>query len=140
MVWRPENTSVHPYECCHTALSAKPATPLGALAAAPTYPPVPPGHPRVYLRPADLPALRAKSKDRNARRLWQAVTNRASDPVVLAFTGLLNQDASSCGKAVDAMGKVLKKTTSYNGKPTSKEVDLPTTLSAFSSSLDLTSL
>lgn len=75
-------------------------------------PPVPPGHPRVYLRPNDLPALRAKSKDRSARHLWQSVTNRASDPVVLAFTGLLEQDPSKCSKAVGAMGEIIRKTVS----------------------------
>ena len=84
----------------------------GAAAPPSLPPPVPPGHPRVYLRPTDLPALRAKSKDRSAHHLWQSVTNRASDPVVLAFTGLLEQDPSKCAKAVDAMGEIIKKTVS----------------------------
>lgn len=84
--------------------------------APPTIPSVPPGHPRVYLRPTDLPTLRAKSKDHSARRLWQAVTNRASDPVVLAFTGLLEQDPTRCAEAVKEMGKTLHKTVSYTGK------------------------
>ena len=67
----------------------------GSGAALPSpAPPVPAGHPRVYLRPDDLPTLRAKSKDRGARRLWQSVGRHSSDPVVLAFTGLLEQDAT----------------------------------------------
>ncbi len=91
-------------------------------AAAPSpAPPVPAGHPRVYLRPSDLAALRTKSKDRGARRLWQSVGRHSSDPVVLAFTGLLEQDTSKCAKAVEAMGATIQKTVSYHGKPSSKE-------------------
>ena len=92
----------------------------GAAAPSPG-PPVPAGHPRVYLRPSDLAALRAKSKDRGARRLWQSVGRHGSDPVVLAFTGLLEQDTSKCAKAVETMGAIIQQTVSYRCKPSSKE-------------------
>eukprot|EP01043_Picozoa_sp_COSAG02_P040644 COSAG02_NODE_3307_length_6959_cov_9.594898_1_plen_174_part_00 len=97
----------------------------GSGAARPSpAPPVPAGHPRVYLRPDDLPTLRAKSKDRGARRLWQSIGRHSSDPVVLAFTGLLEQDVSKCTKAVEAMGATIQKTVSYHGKPSSKETTI----------------
>ena len=64
------------------------------------YPAVPPGHPRVYMRPVDLPRLRAKATDRGARHLWQAVTNRPDDPVVQAFLSLIHQNRSLCATAV----------------------------------------
>lgn len=107
-----------------STLLAMAATALGgseAAAPGPAPPPVPPGHPRVYLRPDDLPALRAKSKDRSARRLWQSVGRHGSDPVVLAFTGLIEQDTSKCAKAVETMGAAIQKTISYHGKPSSKQ-------------------
>ena len=43
-----------------------------------SYPAVPPGHPRVYMRPADLAGLRHKTQSRESRKLWQFVTNRKS--------------------------------------------------------------
>jgi heparin/heparan-sulfate lyase len=66
----------------------------------PSYPAVPPGHPRVYMRPMDLPRLRAKAADHGARQLWQAVTNRPDDPVVQAFLSLIHQNRSLCALAV----------------------------------------
>ena len=67
------------------------------------YPRVPPGHPRVYMRPGDLPRLRAKAADRGARQLWQRVTNRADeDPVVQAFMHHIEQNSSYCDSAVAA--------------------------------------
>jgi hypothetical protein len=85
------------------------------------YPAVPHGHPRVYMTAALLPALRAKVK--TAPKLWKAVADLAgADPVVQAFTSLIERNASLCVRAVKAQATVLAKTLNFTGAPSSQEL------------------
>jgi hypothetical protein len=76
----------------------------GAAYAAP-FPQVPAGHPRVYVRPADLPAIRAKINLPEFRDSWDRVRNAQSDArhgyFFSAFVYLITGDKQAGRRAVD---------------------------------------
>ena len=59
--------------------------------APPATPPVPSSHPRVYVRPADLPSIRAKLDMAEFREDW-AVIRRSRNPMSQAFVYLMTGD------------------------------------------------
>ncbi|MBW2459570.1 MAG: hypothetical protein JRI68_34065, partial [Deltaproteobacteria bacterium] len=62
-------------------------------------PTVPPGHPRVYVQSADLPAIQAKLQNPAFAEAWQDVQD-SSDPVARAFVYLATGDANAGQSAV----------------------------------------
>jgi len=76
-----------------------------AHAAPPTA--VPKGHPRVYLRAADLPAIKAKLALAEFASSWNAVKG-STDPVCRAFVYLTQGDATAGQQAVTAALSELK--------------------------------
>ncbi|MDH7569537.1 MAG: heparinase II/III family protein, partial [Armatimonadota bacterium] len=70
----------------------------------PGYPvaPVPAGHPRVYVRPADLPALRAKLAGTEFRKEWEQL-RQSRQPLCKAFVYLVTGDGEA-GRAAIAEG------------------------------------
>ncbi|MBN1671252.1 MAG: heparinase II/III family protein [Kiritimatiellae bacterium] len=84
--------------------------PLHACLAAgkePAVPPVPGGHPRVYLRPADLPKLRAKVKLAEFAEPWRLV-RESKRSVCRAFTYLITGDETLGRTAVESALRGLK--------------------------------
>jgi heparin/heparan-sulfate lyase len=83
------------------------ATGLAATAA--EIPAVPPGHPRVYVRPSDLPGIRAKLEMPEFARSWQVVQQGAAggsrkdaSPMCSAFLYLVQRDRAQGRRAIDA--------------------------------------
>jgi len=73
--------------------------PVHAQGARMKIPPVPEGHPRVYVRPANLPAVRAKLKSPEFAEAWRRV--RDSDrPLCKAFVYLVTRDEKAGREAV----------------------------------------
>lgn len=75
-------------------------------------PPVPAGHPRVYLRPGDLPAIRQKIASPSFQRAWREVTEGARHPevgyVFNAFLYLVKQDREAGRRAVAGALRALR--------------------------------
>lgn len=97
---------------------------LGALAAgavepvAPAVPPVPEGHPRVYVRPADLPAIRAKLDLPEFSHSWETIRRAADDdgsgrsaPMAGAFLYLVQGDRVRGRRAAENMLSALAAST-----------------------------
>lgn len=81
-----------------------------------SIPQVPQGHPRVYVRPDDLPAIRAKLADPSFARRWQVVQEQAQTAppgqtsgasICNAFVYLLTADRLAGRKAIDQTLQVL---------------------------------
>lgn len=77
-------------------------------------PEVPSGHPRVYVRPADLPEIRQKIERDEFKDSWEKVkreANRDRDQSILckAFVYLVTQDRDMGRKAVDLGLDIIKK-------------------------------
>jgi len=70
-------------------------------------PRVPAGHPRVYVRPSDLPGLRRKVELPEFAEAWDMVRN-SGRPVCRAFTYLVTGNRETGRKAVDRALKRLK--------------------------------
>lgn len=67
-----------------------------------SIPRVPPGHPRVYLRPTDLPDLKEKVASPQFHQLWEDVRGAASDtPICAAFVYLVTGDKAAGRSAID---------------------------------------
>ena len=75
-------------------------------------PRVPDGHPRVYLRPGDLPAIRRKVASPAFQRAWSEVTEGARHPdvgyVFNAFLYLVKQDREAGRRAVAGALRALR--------------------------------
>lgn len=78
---------------------------LAAAAYPATHPAVPEGHPRVYVRSADLPALRAKIDHPEFQHSWRLVRGAQSDPrhgyFYSAFVYLVTGDKAAGRRAVE---------------------------------------
>ena len=78
---------------------------LAASAFSAPFPKVPEGHPRVYVRPADLPALRAKIALPEFRDSWERIQNAQSDSrhgyFFSAFVYLVTGDKQAGRRAVE---------------------------------------
>lgn len=78
---------------------------LAASACPASYPTVPEGHPRVYVRPADLPAIRAKIALPEFQGAWNRVRNSRQDPkhgyFFSAFIYLVTGDRTAGRRAVE---------------------------------------
>ena len=85
---------------------------LGAAAEGPV-PPVPAGHPRVYVRPADLPLIRQKVNLPEFKDAWRAVEAGMKDPTAgafcEAFVYLVKGDRAAGRKAVEGALAALPK-------------------------------
>lgn len=71
-------------------------------------PPVPPGHPRVYLRPEDLPDIRRKIGMAEFVETWEKVRN-SHHPLCRAFLYLITGDERAGREAIEARFKSLEK-------------------------------
>ncbi|MBN1671258.1 MAG: heparinase II/III family protein [Kiritimatiellae bacterium] len=78
-------------------------------------PPVPKGHPRVYLRAADIPELRRKVQLAEFAEAWDLVRN-SKRPVCRAFTFLMTGDRETGRKAVEGSLNWLKADKDNMGK------------------------
>src|SRR5574340_1563848 len=79
------------------------------LAAETDIPTVPAGHPRVYLRPDDLPHLRDKVATPEFQGRWEEVRAKAADtPVCAAFVYLVTGDKVAGRSAVEGGLAALK--------------------------------
>ena len=81
-----------------------------ASEAAPTIPVVPAGHPRVYVRPADIPSIRAKLDIPEFKEDWAAV-RRDRSPLSKAFVYLMTGDQKVGRMAIADGLSALKKCT-----------------------------
>jgi len=72
---------------------------LAAWQAAADNPPVPGGHPRLYLQEADLPAVQAKLSMPEFADAWSEIQS-STDPVCLAFVYLVQGDEAAGRAAV----------------------------------------
>ena len=63
-------------------------------------PPVPPGHPRVYVRPSDLPAIREKVESSEFQKSWELV-RKSDSPFCRAFVYLVTGDEEAARQAID---------------------------------------
>ena len=87
---------------------------MNAILAEEAIPPVPSGHPRVYVRSSDLPAVRAKLKQQDFQKSWELI--QASDqPVCRAFVYLMTGD-EKMGRQAIAEGLANLKS-GYDGRP-----------------------
>ena len=86
-------------------LGAAGAIVLAGAAFSASYPKVPDGHPRVYVRPADLPELRAKISLPEFRDSWERIKNSQADPrhgyFFSAFVYLVTGDEQAGRRAVE---------------------------------------
>jgi len=71
-----------------------------ALEAAPTVPSVPPGHPRVYVRSADVRAIQAKLDMAEFKEDWYAI-RRDRKPLSQAFVYLMTGDRDTGRAAIE---------------------------------------
>ncbi len=77
-----------------------------------SIPRVPPGHPRVYLRPTNLPDLKEKVASPQFHQLWEDVRGAASDtPICAAFVYLVTGDKAAGRSAIDGALTALKSST-----------------------------
>jgi heparin/heparan-sulfate lyase len=84
-------------------------------APAPDYPKVPSGHPRVYVRPGDLPEIRAKIASPAFKASWEQVKAAQADPrhgwFYSAFVYLVTQDKGAGRRAVEGSLSAVKAST-----------------------------
>ncbi|MBW2523818.1 MAG: hypothetical protein JRI23_06565, partial [Deltaproteobacteria bacterium] len=74
---------------------------LASASAEAQNPTVPAGHPRVYVRAADLPAIQAKLTDPSFAEAWNDV-DQSTEPIALAFKYLVQGDTAAGQSAVSA--------------------------------------
>ena len=77
-------------------------------------PPVPAGHPRVYVRPSDLPTIRAKLKQQAFQESW-ALIQASDQPVCKAFVYLMTGDEALGRQAIIEGLRNLK--SGHDGRP-----------------------
>ena len=79
------------------------------LASEVSIPAVPAGHPRVYLRPADLPHLREKVESPEFQGRWEEIRKASADtPICAAFVYLITGDRAAGRSAVEGALAALK--------------------------------
>jgi heparin/heparan-sulfate lyase len=82
------------------------------MAAGSSIPQVPPGHPRVYVRPSDLAHLKEKIASPEFQPVWEEIRDAAGkSPVGAAFVYLVTGDRASGRSAVEGALAALKSST-----------------------------